>query len=90
MGVLFSLVACESGSIWPGACMHGVWNMVMVGGVLHIGPQPQGDSLYSYVLGTRSFLLTGGDFGVEASVPALTAYLLFAALALCLMCRYRR
>ena len=46
--------------------------------------------LFSYVLDTRSFLLTGGDFGVEASVPALAAYLLFAALALGLMRRRKR
>ena len=67
--------------------MHGIWNIVMVGGVLNIGPQPQDGALFSYVLDTRSFLLTGGDFGVEASVPALAAYLLFAALALGLMRR---
>lgn len=87
VGVLFSLTAYESGSIWPGAWMHGIWNIVMVGGVLNIGPQPQDGALFNYVLDTRSFLLTGGDFGVEASVPALAAYLLFAALALGLMRR---
>ena len=40
VGVLFSLVAYESGTVWCGAAMHAVWNMVMIGGVLHIGPEP--------------------------------------------------
>ena len=35
--------------VWCGASMHAVWNMVMIGGVLHIGPEPDGDALLNYV-----------------------------------------
>ena len=69
MGVLFSLVAYESGTVWCGASMHAVWNMVMIGGVLHIGPEPDGYALLNYVLDSASPLVTGGDFGVVALPP---------------------
>lgn len=82
VGVLFSLVAYESGTVWCGASMHAVWNMVMIGGVLHIGPEPDGYALLNYVLDSASPLVTGGDFGVEASLPSIAVYLGFSALAL--------
>ena len=82
VGVLFSLVAYESGTVWCSAAMHAVWNMVMIGGVLHIGPEPDGYALLNYVLDSASPLVTGGDFGVEASLPSIAVYLGFSALAL--------
>lgn len=84
VGVLFSLVALESGSIWNGALIHGVWNAALLA-FLHIGPEPDPGSLFSYLPETRNFLLTGGDFGAEASVISIAAYTLFAALALVLL-----
>lgn len=84
VGVLFSLVALESGSIWNGALIHGVWNAALLA-FLHIGPEPDSGSLFSYLPETRNFLLTGGDFGAEASVISIAAYALFAALALVLL-----
>lgn len=84
VGVLFSLVALESGSIWNGALIHGVWNAALLA-FLHIGPEPDSGSLFSYLPETRNFLLTGGDFGAEASVISIAAYALFAALALALV-----
>ena len=81
VGVLFSLVTLETGSIWSSALIHGVWNSVILG-VLHIGPEAYRWSLFSYVPESGSFWLTGGDFGVEASVVSVIVYALFAALAL--------
>ena len=81
VGILFSLVAVETGSIWCSALMHAVWNMVMVGGILHIGPSAQTDAVANYVLTGSSTLLTGGSFGVETSVIAMAAYAVFAGLA---------
>ena len=56
VGILFSLVAVETGSIWCSALMHAVWNMVMVGGILHIGPSAQTDAVANYVLTGSSTL----------------------------------
>lgn len=81
VGILFSLVTVETGSIWCSALMHAVWNMAMIGGILHIGPAAQPDAVANYVLTSSSTLLTGGSFGVEASAIAMAAYAVFALLA---------
>ena len=83
VGVLFSLVALESGSIWNGALIHGVWNAATL--FLHIGPETNAQSLINYLPETKDFLLTGGDFGMEASIISVAAYALFAGMALFLL-----
>lgn len=57
--------------------MHGVWNLVMVGGLLHIGTVADSDVWVQYLLDSDSLLLTGGDFGIEA-----TSFLLWFILPL--------
>lgn len=81
VGILFSLVTYESGNIWNSALLHAVWNMIIIGGILHIGDTVDEYSIYNYVLDSESFLITGGDFGIEASVFAIAAYLIFIVLA---------
>lgn len=81
VGILFSLVTYATGSIWCSAWMHGVWNIFMAGYILNIGPKPDLQSVYSYVLKTDQFLLTGGEFGAEASVIAIAGYVIFAVIA---------
>lgn len=84
VGVLFSLVAYESGSIWSGALMHTVWNIVM-SNILSIAPEADDHSIYSFVLENRSPLITGGEFGVEASIISIGAYLIFIVIAAILL-----
>lgn len=85
VGILFSLVTYESGNVWNSAMIHGAWNAIMIGGILQIGETAEEYPIYNYVLDTDSFLITGGDFGVEASIVAILAYLAFIALACYLM-----
>ena len=86
VGVLFSLVTLETGSIWSAALMHGIWNTVMIGGILNIGEEALDSSLLNYVLKDPPFWLSGGDFGIEASAVCVAAYLFFAVIA-ALRCR---
>ena len=74
--------ALENNSIWSAALMHGVWNLVMVGGLLHIGTVADSDVWVQYLLDSDSLLLTGGDFGIEASIVSIVVYLAFACLSL--------
>lgn len=85
VGILFSLVTYESGSIWSAALMHSVWNMFMSSGMLNIGTEPSEECLFSYVLETDSPLITGGDFGAEASIISIGAYMIFTLLAIILI-----
>lgn len=85
VGVLFSLVTYESGSIWPAALMHSIWNIFMASGILNIGGEAMENCIFNYVLETKSPLITGGEFGAEASVVSIGAYLIFIALAAVLL-----
>ena len=50
-------------------------------GILHIGNYADSESIFSFVLKNDSFLISGGDFGIEASVISIFAYLLFTGIA---------
>lgn len=89
VGILFSLIAYESDSIWNNAIVHGIWNMTLVGGILHIGNQADDSSIFNFVFGNQSFLISGGDFGIEASVISVFVYFVFCVLATLVLKRYK-
>lgn len=83
VGILFSLITYSSQSIWNSALVHGVWNALVGVGIIHIGTVADGSAIFNFVIDNRSFLLSGGDFGIEASVVAIAVYLAFACMAVC-------
>lgn len=85
VGILFSLVTYESGSIWSAALMHAIWNMCMASGILNIYTEPVESCIFNYVLESKSMLITGGEFGAESSVISIGAYLIFTVLAVILL-----
>lgn len=85
VGVMFSLIALEGGSIWNSAIVHVFWNMIIIGGGMTIGTEPNEYAVCSYVLETRIFLLTGGEFGIESSVVSVIGYLAVSLIAVMLL-----
>jgi hypothetical protein len=83
VGVMFSLIAYQSGSIWPSAIVHGIWNLIIIGGIFEISNEPA-RSLFNYTIHSNSTLITGGAFGIEASVPAVVGYGIVIILAIVL------
>ena len=81
VGVMFSLIALEGGSVWNSAIVHAFWNMIIIGGGMTIGTELNEYAVCSYVLETRSFLLTGGEFGIESSVLSVVGYLMVSLAA---------
>ena len=84
VGVMFSLIEIESGSFWNNALVHAVWNMVILG-ILHTDAAPSDSYVFTYVLDSKSLLVTGGDFGIEASLIATVAYFVVIVMAAVLM-----
>lgn len=82
VGVMFSLITLESRSVWNSALVHGVWNSIIIGGIIHIGTKNDAQAWFNYLLHTKNLLLTGGDFGIEASFIAILGYLAVSLLAL--------
>lgn len=87
VGILFSLIELESSSFWNNAIVHAVWNMTIIGSILYIGQSADSSSILNYVLGSDSFLITGGDFGIESSVISIAVYVLFSVVAVLLIRR---
>ena len=81
VGVMFSLIAIESGSVWNSGVVHAVWNIVIIGGGLAIGEKADEYSVMTYVLDSKLFAVTGGEFGVEASAISLVGYIIVAGMA---------
>ena len=81
VGVMFSLAAYKGNSISNGALMHAVWNFVMVTDILHIttAEGAYGNPICSVIIPSDNIWLTGGGFGVEASLIAVTGYALVCA-----------
>ncbi|MBO4494341.1 MAG: CPBP family intramembrane metalloprotease [Clostridiales bacterium] len=82
VGIMFSVITLESGNVWNSAIVHCFWNIVTIGGGLVIGTSVSETSLTSYVLDSKSIMVTGGEFGIEASLIAIVAYFLVAAAVL--------
>jgi len=89
VGVMFSLITYQSESIWPAAIVHGLWNLIIIGGILEIGGQP-GKALFTFTLNSESVILTGGSFGIESSIPATIGYLLISLIAYMLLNKNNR
>lgn len=73
VGVMFSSICAYTDNFWNNALVHACWNATTFG-IMHIDTAPSGEALYTYVLKTKSMLITGGDFGIESSIIAIMAY----------------
>ena len=65
VGVMFSMIAIESGSVWNSGIVHAIWNVVIIGGGLAIGEKMDKYSIMTYVLNSKDFAITGGEYGKE-------------------------
>lgn len=84
VGIMFSMIAIQSNSIWASAVVHGIWNLTIIGGILEISVEPS-SAIFTYKLTSGFKLLTGGMFGIEASLPAVLGYGMAILLAFLLM-----
>lgn len=80
-GIMFSMIAIESDSVWNSEIVHAIWNIIMIGGGLAIGQKADQFSVMTYVLDAKSFAVTGGEFGMEASVISLVGYIIVTGVA---------
>lgn len=81
VGIMFSLVALEGGSIWNSAVMHMAWNAIIIGGLFRIGINKDPADIAEYLLASDKFWITGGEFGIESALPSVIGYTIVAAIA---------
>ena len=87
VGIMFSMIALESGSVWNSGIVHAIWNIVIIGGGLSINQTADEYSVMTYVLKSKSFAFTGGEFGIESSVVSLLGYIVVTLIAIYMMKR---
>ena len=81
VGIMFSLVALEGGSIWNSAVMHMVWNTIIIGGLFRVGINKDPADIAEYLLASDKFWITGGEFGIESALPSVIGYTIVAVIA---------
>lgn len=54
---------------------------MIIGGGLAIGEKMDKYSVMTYVLNSKDFAITGGEFGIESSVISLFGYIIVAGIA---------
>lgn len=76
VGVMFSMVAYKGNSIANSAIIHAVWNFTLIADIFNIAPKGAGNSsaIFSITLPTNNIFISGADFGIEASIFAIIAY----------------
>lgn len=82
---MFSMIAIESGSVWNSGIVHALWNILIIGGGLSINETLDEYSVMTYVLQSKVFAFTGGEFGIESSVIALLGYAAVTLAAICMI-----
>lgn len=85
VGIIFSLIVYQSGSIWSSALVHGMWNFIMIGDILDINIKHNTGAIFSYKMLSKSVILTGGSFGVESSIIAVIGYWIVIMVAFLLL-----
>ncbi|MEH7254978.1 CPBP family intramembrane glutamic endopeptidase [Neobacillus niacini] len=77
-GTMFCLIVYKTGNVWNAVVVHILWNFFfsskMVQFVLENGNKHS--SLVLFQFKSESVWITGGTFGIEASIPALVMYAL--------------
>ena len=58
---------------------------MIIGGGLAIGEKMDKYSIMTYVLNSKDFAITGGEFGIESSIIALLGYVIVTLAAICMI-----
>lgn len=81
-GIMFSYIALENNSVWNSGIVHAIWNFIIIGGGIKISEKPDNYSIITYVLDSKHFAITGGEFGIESSIIAVCGYALVILLTI--------
>ncbi|MCI9540294.1 MAG: CPBP family intramembrane metalloprotease [Lachnospiraceae bacterium] len=84
VGVMFSVVTYKGDSISNSALLHAVWNFLIITDILHITTVKgvYGAPIIAITIPSDNMLLTGGGFGIEASIIAIIGYSIICYFAL--------
>lgn len=81
-GTMFSFIYQYAKSVWYAAIVHVVWDIFFIGKITAIAAtQAEANgTILPFKLTTHNLLITGGNFGIEATLPSFIAYLVVIAI----------
>ncbi|WP_145467290.1 CPBP family intramembrane glutamic endopeptidase [Staphylococcus pettenkoferi] len=72
-GVLYSLAMLTFNNIWASIYLHMMWNLF---GLISISTHNEGIGVLQYTIKPNNIVLTGGGYGMDASLISISAYIL--------------
>lgn len=71
VGIMFGLATYTFNTIWASITLHFLWNLAQI---LFITDKEENNQIFQYVVNSDNLLLTGGQFGMEASIVSILGY----------------
>ncbi|WP_342589154.1 type II CAAX endopeptidase family protein [Staphylococcus coagulans] len=72
VGVMFGITVYTFNSIWASVILHALWNIT--GGLFQIVTAKSDSGIGQYVIQSQNPLITGGQYGIDASVISILGY----------------
>ena len=84
VGVMFSMAAYKGNSIANSTIIHAIWNFTLIANIFDISPagSEYTNSIFSISLSTDNIFITGAEFGIEASIFGILAYVVVSLILL--------
>jgi membrane protease YdiL (CAAX protease family) len=91
-GTMFSLIYLYTRVIWLAAIVHFVWDVFFIGKIIAITPTQfeANQTIIAFKLLTHNIVFTGGNFGIESTLPSFIVYLIVTAIIFYLYQRKKR
>jgi len=81
VGIMFALIMYKSNSIWSAVIVHIFWNALTTG-IIHVGIIESEIALFNYIPEKDLNIITGGNIGLEVSLPATIGYIIVIILCI--------
>jgi membrane protease YdiL (CAAX protease family) len=77
VSLMFTMVYLYSKSIWNSCIVHSIWNIFFLGKIISFESSSNRlkEAIISFNVGNNE-IINGGKLGIDASLPAITIYLL--------------
>lgn len=78
VGMIFSLIVYKTGTVWNAVVVHIIWNFFLNSKIVQFVSEAgeEHSSLVLFKFESDNVWITGGTFGIEASIPAVGLYVL--------------
>lgn len=80
VGIMFALIMYKSNSVWAAVIFHIFWNAII--GIFHVGIIESEIALINYIPEKDLNIITGGNIGLEVSLPATIGYIIVIILCI--------